>query len=140
MTALRRALVASSIAWAAVLPLAPYAASQPGSARAWYALAFFVYGAGSVVCHQLPERSFVLWSAQWPVCARCTGIYVGAAVAAIFATVGLKQIRLPPSPWRGFGGPRKPDTTYARVMLAAGAVPTALTLAYEWIAGDTPSN
>ena len=26
--------------------------------RSWYALAFVVYGAGSVVCHQLPARSF----------------------------------------------------------------------------------
>ena len=67
MTVLRRALVASSIVWALLLPLAPFAASQPPPARFWYALAFVVYGAGSVVCHQLPGRSFFLWSAQWPV-------------------------------------------------------------------------
>ena len=46
------------IVWALLLPLAPFAASQPAPARVWYALAFVVYGAGSVVCHQLPERSF----------------------------------------------------------------------------------
>ena len=37
-------------------------------------------------CHQLPERSFVIRSRQFPVCARCTGVLFGniAAVAMIF--------------------------------------------------------
>jgi uncharacterized membrane protein len=138
MTALSRAFVASSIAWAALLPLAPFAASQPAPARFWYELAFVVYGAGSFICHQLPERSFHTWSAQWPVCARCTGIYLGA-VAAVVATV-VTTVRL------------KPDTTYvtrhvthkstwrARVLLVLAALPTAVTLVYEWTTGDTPSN
>src|SRR5688572_14997247 len=119
-TILRRVLITSSIFWSLLLPLAPFAASRPAPAIAWYMLAFLVYGVGSVVCHQLPERSFFLWSAQWPVCARCTGIYVGAAVAALVATV-----RLPPG---------KPDTTYqgitsrrARLILAAAAAPTVAT-------------
>lgn len=38
------------------------------------------YLAGSVVCHQLPERSFVTAGVQWPVCARCAGIYLGGAL------------------------------------------------------------
>ncbi len=38
-----------------------------------------VYGVGSLICHQLPERSYHLWAAQMPVCARCAGIYFGAA-------------------------------------------------------------
>src|SRR3990172_4419420 len=95
MTNFRRAFVAASIAWAVLLPLAPFVASQPAPARFWYGLAFVVYGAGSFICHQLPARSFHSWSAQWPVCARCTGIYVGAAVTAIVATVRFKTIRLP---------------------------------------------
>jgi hypothetical protein len=146
MTPLRRAFVAMSIAWAALLPLAPFAASQPAPAPLWYGLAFVVYGAGSFICHQLPARSFHTWAAQWPVCARCTGIYFGAAAAAIVATV-----RLPPSPLRGFGDPGKPatygtarlkpDTTYrARALLTAAALPTAVTLIYEWATGDMPSN
>jgi Predicted membrane protein (DUF2085) len=143
MTALRRAFLAMSIAWAVLVPLAPFAASKPAPAHFWYGLAFAVYGAGSFICHQLPARSFHSWSAQWPVCARCTGIYFGAAMAAVVATV-----RLPPSPLRGFGGPGKPDTTYvtrmstrrARGLLVAAALPTAVTLIYEWTTGDTPSN
>ena len=136
MTILRRAFVTASIAWAVLLPSAPFAASQPSPARFWYALAFVVYGAGSFVCHQLPDRSFHLWAAQMPVCARCTGIYMGAAVAAMVA-----MVRLPPSPLRGYGGPRKPDTTgRVRALLAVAALPTAITLVYEWTTGDTPSN
>jgi uncharacterized membrane protein len=46
-------------------------------------VAAFAYFAGSVVCHQIAERSFVTAGRQWPVCARCAGIYLG--VAAGFA-------------------------------------------------------
>lgn len=125
MTTWRPVLVALSIAWAVLLPLASFAASQPAPARFWHRLAFFVYGAGSFMCHQLPLRSFHLWSAQMPVCARCTGIYVGAAAAAIVGGV-----------WTV----RRPSLVHARVLLAVAALPTAVTLIYEWTTGDTPSN
>lgn len=147
MSTLRRAFVASSIAWAALLPLAPFAASQPAPAPVWYALAFAVYGAGSFICHQLPARSFHSWSAQWPVCARCTGIYFGGALAGIIAMVRLRKGR--PRPDTTLEMVRlKPDATSvthvstwrARVLLAVAALPTAMTLVYEWTTGDTPSN
>src|ERR1700674_442731 len=125
MTILRRAFVAASIAWAVLLPIAPFAASQPAPAPFWYGLAFIVYGAGSFICHQLPARSFHTWSAQWPVCARCTGIYFGAAVMAM--------VRLKADPTY-----ESVTTRRARVLLIAAAVPTAVTLVYEWTTGDTP--
>lgn len=43
----------------------------------------FVYAAGSVICHQRPERSFFWMGQQLPVCARCTGLYASAAVAML---------------------------------------------------------
>jgi uncharacterized membrane protein len=116
----RRAFVAAAIAWAAALPLAAWIAARP-DASSLYALAFGVYAAGSVVCHQLPERSFHLWGAQLPVCARCTGIYVGGAVAAM-TTLDSRA---------------KP---YARRILLLAALPTAASLIYEWTTAQMPAN
>jgi len=33
---------------------------------------------GYAICHQIPERSFHMHGQQLPLCARCTGIYMGA--------------------------------------------------------------
>ena len=115
----RRAFVAATLGWAAALPLAAFAASRP-HASLWYAFAFIVYGVGSIVCHQLPARSFHLWAAQMAVCARCTGIYVGAAL-------GVLPMRLPPV-----------RSTFSA--LAVAAIPTSATLVYEWTGGQMPSN
>jgi len=41
-------------------------------------LAAAVYLIGSHICHQQADRSFHLFGAQLAVCARCTGIYIGA--------------------------------------------------------------
>jgi uncharacterized membrane protein len=41
-----------------------------------------VYLAGSLVCHQRPDRSFHYNGAQLPVCARCAGLYAGACLGA----------------------------------------------------------
>jgi uncharacterized membrane protein len=37
----------------------------------------------ALVCHQQPERSFVMFGASVAVCARCLGIYLGAAVGLL---------------------------------------------------------
>lgn len=34
-------------------------------------------------CHQKPERSFFFRGYQFPVCARCTGIYIGYLLAIL---------------------------------------------------------
>ncbi len=42
---------------------------------------------GHIICHGLPERSFKIKGHQFPVCARCTGIYWGS-----FSVIGLVVI------------------------------------------------
>jgi uncharacterized membrane protein len=42
---------------------------------------------GYSICHQIPERSFFLGGRHLPLCARCTGTYLGIAIG--FATAAL---------------------------------------------------
>lgn len=133
---MHRLLTGSCIAWAALLPVAPLAASQPAPAPYWYAFAFLLYGAGSVVCHQLADRSFYVGAAQMPVCARCTGIYFGAAVVALVGAVGRRTRREALSA-SGFS---RTNRDRVRALVAAAILPTIVTLIYEWSTGDTPSN
>ena len=156
----RAVFIAASAAWAVLLVAAPFLASRAHASPFASALIVGVYGIGSLVCHQLPERSYHLWTAQMPVCARCAGIYFGAvlgAVASAFrradalrhpATSGHIRIdvtpRVPPvlragearrSATRGGRSPAR----RARVVLAVGATPTLLTLVYEWTTANMPS-
>jgi hypothetical protein len=49
----------------------------------WTPLAAVLYAAASLICHQIPERSFHLQGSQLPVCARCAGLYGGGALGAL---------------------------------------------------------
>ena len=82
-----------------------------------------LYLFGSFICHQIAERSFHIDGAQLPVCARCVGIYAGAAAGAVAATVGR------PRRFRN-----------AALVVALAAVPTVLTLVVEWAGVWVPSN
>ena len=78
-----------------------------------------IFAVGSVICHQIPERSFFLAGQQLPVCARCTGLYVSGTLGLI-AWIAIKLAR------------RRPiaiDPRVALRVLAIAAVPTALSLA-----------
>jgi uncharacterized membrane protein len=46
-----------------------------------------------VTCHRIPSRSFFYKGRQFPLCARCTGIYLGY-LSLPFFTVDLIQINL----------------------------------------------
>jgi uncharacterized membrane protein len=126
MVVLRRAFGGASIVWASALPLASLAASRPALPAAVYLLTLTVYAIGSVICHQRPERSFYLWSHQMPVCARCTGIYAGAALAVLLSLGGRRLLP---------GVSRSP-----RVVALVALAPTIATLVYEWTTGVMPSN
>jgi uncharacterized membrane protein len=97
-----------------------------------YLFALTVYAIGGVVCHQLPERSFQLWSRQLPVCARCLGIYAGAATTAlVLAWARGRSIQVA----------RRAGWRTARLTAGAAALTLNLaTLVYEWTTGVTPSN
>ena len=34
-------------------------------------------------CHQMPERSFFLRGYQFPICARCTGVFIGQTLGIV---------------------------------------------------------
>jgi uncharacterized membrane protein len=135
---LRRACLAGSVVWAAVIPLAAFAASRPHGTSLGYAFALGAYAIGHMICHQLPLRSFHLWGAALPVCARCTGIYLGAAVVSVAALVRPNVIRS--AAITSFAGGLSVTAIHARRLLLAALVPTAITLGYEWTTGTTPAN
>ena len=150
---LHTAFVAATGAWVLLLLLAPFLASRSHASVMGTGLVVAVYGVGSIICHQRPERSFHLWAAQIPVCARCAGIYVGAAVmaAAVFgarafstsarATRERATVDAPQRQRREGGARRRialPQN--ARLLLAVAVVPSAVTLVLEWATGHAPAN
>jgi hypothetical protein len=89
-----------------------------------------------VICHQQAARSFAIWSQQLPVCARCTGIYAGAAMIAMLAT-----LRRLTTYAEGFGV-RSLRHLEAHVRTNARLLRCRRSpqLAYEWSTNSTPSN
>ena len=72
------ALLVGALVWLSLIWAAPWL-----SARHHYTSALLIYGSFSAICHQLPERSFHLLGFPLAVCARCTGIYVGALLGLL---------------------------------------------------------
>jgi uncharacterized membrane protein len=105
-----RGLVIASLVWPIALGSLGIARSLD-PASSWAAVG---YAALSRICHQRPERSFHTGGVQWPVCARCAGLYLAAPIGAIAAW------------WRRRGRPRP-----GLVWLAAAAAPTVMSVAAE---------
>ncbi len=119
---LARVLAGAAIAWPLVAGAAVWHRADSTTSPAWATL---VYAAAGRVCHQRPERSFHTHDVAWPVCARCAGLYFAAPFAAIFALRrrSLNASRIQPL-----------------AVVALAAIPTALTLFWEWGGLGTPSN
>ena len=113
------AMATAAVAWFGLVVSAP---ALPA------ALAAAVYTMGSLICHQLPDRSFHWHGAQLAVCARCTGIYLGACASAFLAP-------LPPSVYARWGAPYR-----IAWLLGAASLPMAVTLAAEWTGVWEPSS
>ena len=109
-------LTLGAVSWTVLIVAAPsgLAGDTPGVSRA----AAFVYQSAGLICHQRAERSFNLAGVQLPVCARCTGLYVSGAVGALVA-------------W--FAARRPRATRRTRALLLWAALPTALTVALEFV-------
>jgi uncharacterized membrane protein len=116
--------------WLVALVAAPYAATHHDPDTTTFRSAGLVYVLGSVVCHQLAHRSFHLWGVQLPVCARCTGLYAGAAFGALWAFVGRR------------GRQRSGSSNEIRRIrqgLVVAALPTALAIVAELLGAAEPS-
>ena len=51
---------------------------------------------GYAVCHRITERSFHIGTLQLPLCARCTGMYLGAVAGLVFQSMtGWKRGKAP---------------------------------------------
>ena len=51
---------------------------------------------GYAVCHRIGERSFHIGSLQLPLCARCSGMYLGAVTGLVFQSIiGWKRLKIP---------------------------------------------
>jgi uncharacterized membrane protein len=81
----------------------------------WLAPATF-FPIGRYICHQRPERSFFRHGQQLPVCARCTGLYIGAAIAAPLALALASSLA----------------SARARWIFGLAAAPTAVTWTLEF--------
>jgi uncharacterized membrane protein len=116
--------------WAVAILVAPRVVATGAEHPVLSGLGGLSYVIGSLVCHQRPERSFHAAGVQYPVCARCTGIYLGAALGVALA-VGL---------W-GFSVPRRLPVSVVyrrwRLIFLIAIVPTAVSIIVERLGGPT---
>jgi uncharacterized membrane protein len=103
-------LAVAAVLWPLVLGAA-LADRVRGDASVWSAA---VYLAASRVCHQRPARSFATAGTSWPVCARCSGLYLAAPLGALAALL-----------WR------RRDARL-RLLLVLASLPTVASLVFEW--------
>jgi uncharacterized membrane protein len=113
-------LALGATAFAVALLVAPAAPS-------W--LSVPMYAMGGIICHQLPARSFHIDGVQLPVCARCFGIYAGAAVISLWAW-------LRPAVSHRLIAP----LSTVRAVLLAATLPTLATVLLEWFIPVQTSN
>lgn len=119
---LARLLAVASVAWLAAVIAAPFAIqSSVSSVRDAAAL---MYAAAGFICHQRPERSYWIAGAQLPVCARCTGLYVSAAIGAPIAFVYAGRL----------------SSARARLIALVAGLPTLITWSIEVAGLAHPSN
>jgi uncharacterized membrane protein len=126
---LQWAIGAGATIWAALVVATPLLANSSSGSDLRFRAATFTYVAGSFICHQRPERSFHLRGLPLPVCARCSGLYGGAALGAL-ALGAMPRLRR--------SAPR--TARWWRTFITAAAIPTGVTLLVEWFTPVPVSN
>jgi len=121
-----------AVLWAGWLVATPVVAAAGPSGATLVAVAA-TYRAGSLICHQHADRSFHIGDVQTPVCARCVGLYGGAAIGAIIGLGWMRRRR------RRAERSLVRQTDLRKVLLGA-AVPTAALWALEHIVSVDISN
>jgi uncharacterized membrane protein len=112
-------LVAASMVWPLVLAAAVWDGVATRGGSVW---THVVYAAASRVCHQRAERSFYTADVKWPVCGRCSGLYLAAPFGAVAAAAVLRGRRH-----------RSRAVDRRLVLLAIAALPTLITVGVEWV-------
>lgn len=56
---------------------------------------------GYAVCHRITIRSFLIGERQFPLCARCSGMYLGALAGLLYQTRWQRRAGMPP--WKILG-------------------------------------
>ncbi|HVR44871.1 MAG TPA: DUF2085 domain-containing protein [Thermoanaerobaculia bacterium] len=110
-------LTSAGLLWAVLILATPRWSSLPGPPSI---AAATVYASASRICHQRPERSFHAGGVPLPVCGRCAGLYLSGALGALLAWAPLRRRRL---------------SGADRLLLAAAALPTAVTWTLEVVFG-----
>jgi len=116
--------LAIALSWAAVSWSAAFLlVTLPPVERILPVPSAVVHGVGALVCHQRPERSFHVQERRFPVCARCTALYVSGAAGAVLGWFGLARV------------PRQ-----TRLIVVSAALPTAVSVGAEWLGFAGSSN
>jgi uncharacterized membrane protein len=99
---LRRPLLVWSVLVVGCLAMLALIVGAPVAIRSGHPfLGAAIYRSFSYVCHQIPARSFFVAEHQFAVCARCTGLYAGFALASLLYPVfrSLREIEAPARQW-----------------------------------------
>ena len=119
---LQAILSLGAVLWLAAILLAPRLLASPSRLLSLSSAA--VYAIGARVCHQRPDRCFLVDGRPMPVCARCAGLYAGAALAAPLALVAAAAMA----------------SRRARMVAVLAALPTLATWSIEFAGLAHPTN
>lgn len=91
MGAARAGFTLAACLWVALTVATPACLMQPGAGHSATTVAALTWVTGARICHQRPERSWLVRGQQMPVCGRCAGLYVAGAIGLLAAWVARRR-------------------------------------------------